>query len=37
MKREHVVDRLATDVYGTEAAPYLQEYVSVVEGEGPSV
>jgi PAS domain S-box-containing protein len=35
MKREHVVDRLATDVYGTEAAPYLQEYVSVVEGGRP--
>jgi PAS domain S-box-containing protein len=30
MKREHVVDRLATDVYGTEAAPYLKEYASVV-------
>jgi PAS domain S-box-containing protein len=35
MKRELVVNRLATDVYGTEAAPYLQEYVSVVEGGRP--
>jgi PAS domain S-box-containing protein len=35
MKREHVVDKLATGVYGTEAAPYLQEYVSVVEGGKP--
>ena len=31
MQREHVVNKLATDVYGTEAAPYLKEYASVVE------
>ena len=38
MKREQVVNRLATDVYGTEAAPYLKEYASVVEeGKAPSV
>jgi PAS domain S-box-containing protein len=35
MKHEHVVDRLATDVYGAEAAPYLQEYALVVEGGKP--
>jgi PAS domain S-box-containing protein len=35
MKREHVVNRLATDVYGTEAAPHLKEYASVVEGGMP--
>ena len=35
MKRELVVNRLATDVYGTEAAPYLKEYASVVEGGMP--
>src|ERR1035437_1604073 len=35
MKREPVVNRLATGVYGTEAAPYLKEYVSVVEAGRP--
>jgi PAS domain S-box-containing protein len=35
MRREHVVNKLATDVYGTEAAPYLKEYASVVEGGMP--
>jgi len=35
MKREHVVNKLATEVYGTEAAPYLEEYASVVEGGRP--
>ncbi len=35
MKREHVVNKLATEVYGTEAAPYLKEYASVVEGGRP--
>jgi hypothetical protein len=35
MKREHVVNKLATEVYGTESAPYLEEYASVVEGGRP--
>jgi hypothetical protein len=35
LKREHVVNKLATEVYGTEAAPYLKEYASVVEGGRP--
>ncbi len=35
MTREHVVNKLATDVYGTPAAPYLQEYASVVEEGKP--
>jgi hypothetical protein len=30
LKREDVVNKPATDVYGTEAAPYLKEYASVV-------
>jgi hypothetical protein len=30
LKREDVVNKLATGVYGTEAAPYLKEYASVV-------
>ena len=35
MQHEHVVNRLATGVYGTEAAPYLKEYASVVEEGKP--
>jgi len=35
MMREHVVNKLATEVYGTEAAPYLKEYASVVEAGKP--
>src|ERR1019366_6526429 len=35
MQRENVVDKLATDVYGTAAAPYLKEYASVVEQGKP--
>jgi PAS domain S-box-containing protein len=35
VRREHVVDRLATDVYGTQDAPYLKEYVSVVDTGSP--
>jgi PAS domain S-box-containing protein len=35
MKRDRVVNRLATEVYGTEAAPYLKEYASVVEAGRP--
>src|ERR1039457_5023268 len=35
VRREHVIDRLATDVYGTQDAPYLREYVSVVETGSP--
>jgi PAS domain S-box-containing protein len=35
MKREQVVNKLATEVYGTEAAPYLKEYASVVEEGTP--
>ena len=35
MQREDVVNRLATDVYRTEAAPYLKEYASVVEAGRP--
>jgi hypothetical protein len=35
MKREHVLNKLATEVYGTEAAPYLKEYASVVERGKP--
>jgi PAS domain S-box-containing protein len=31
VKREQVVNRLATDVYGTEKAPYLKEFASVVQ------
>src|ERR1019366_2685106 len=31
VKREDVVNRLATDVYGTQEPPYLKEYASVVE------
>jgi PAS domain S-box-containing protein len=35
MKREHVVNKLATEVYRTEPAPYLKEYASVVEEGRP--
>ncbi|MGO9239906.1 MAG: PAS domain S-box protein [Bryobacteraceae bacterium] len=35
MKREQVVNRLATDVYGTPEAPYLKEYAAVVETATP--
>jgi len=35
MQHEHVVNRLATEVYGTPTAPYLQEYASVVEEGKP--
>src|ERR1019366_4830397 len=35
MQRENVVNKLATDVYGTAAAPYLKEYASVVEQGKP--
>ena len=31
MKREQVVNRLATEVYGTPDPPYLKEYAAVVE------
>jgi hypothetical protein len=35
LKREDVVNRPATEVYGTETAPFLEEYASVVEGGRP--
>ncbi|MGO9966024.1 MAG: PAS domain S-box protein [Bryobacteraceae bacterium] len=35
VRREDVVNRLATDVYGTQDAPYLKEYASVVETGTP--
>jgi len=35
LKRDHVVNKLATDVYGTKEAPYLNEYVAVVETGSP--
>ena len=35
MRREQVVNRLGTDVYAAEAAPFLKEYASVVEGGMP--
>jgi PAS domain S-box-containing protein len=35
VKRERVVNKLATDVYGTQDAPYLTEYASVVETGTP--
>jgi hypothetical protein len=35
MRREDVVNKLATAVYGTEAAPYLKEYAAVVQGGRP--
>ncbi|MGD0001276.1 MAG: PAS domain S-box protein [Bryobacteraceae bacterium] len=35
MKREQVVDKLATEVYGTQDAPYLPEYASVVKTGTP--
>jgi PAS domain S-box-containing protein len=31
VKREQVVNRLATEVYGTQEPPYLKEYASVVQ------
>jgi len=36
LSREDVVSRAATEVYGTQSAPYLQEYASVVETATPS-
>src|ERR1035438_7553490 len=35
VKRERVVNKLATDVYGTQDAPYLTEYASVVQTGTP--
>ena len=35
VRREHVANRLATDVYATADAPYLKEYASVVETGEP--
>jgi two-component system cell cycle sensor histidine kinase/response regulator CckA len=35
VKREQVVDKLATEVYGTQDAPYLTEYASVVQTGTP--
>jgi PAS domain S-box-containing protein len=35
VKRDHVVSRLATVVYGTPDAPYLKEFASVVESGSP--
>jgi PAS domain S-box-containing protein len=35
LQRGQVVNRLATDVYGTPEAPYLKEYASVVETATP--
>jgi PAS domain S-box-containing protein len=36
VKREDVVNKLATDVYGVQSAPYVKEYASVVEAGTPS-
>ena len=35
VRREDVVDKLATDVYGTQNAPYLSKYAAVVESGTP--
>jgi PAS domain S-box-containing protein len=35
VRREDVVNRLATDVYGVPSAPYLKEYAAVVETGTP--
>jgi PAS domain S-box-containing protein len=35
VRREDVVNRLATDIYGVQSAPYLKEYASVAETGAP--
>ncbi len=36
LSREFLVNKLATDVYGTPEAPYLKEYASVIQTGSPS-
>ena len=35
VKHEYVVNKLATEVYGTRGAPYLKEYAAAVESRSP--